>query len=83
MQSWAEAPRLSRLSIPVLAIHGDQPTRHADGTEQLRGVIPQLEIELIEGAGHDPWFTHPDAFFTRVEEFLRGRDLTEASGPRG
>jgi len=72
MSSWARAPRLSVLSVPVLAIHGDQPTRHADGTEQLRGVIPDLEIELIPGAGHDPWFTHPHAFFARVDEFLSG-----------
>lgn len=65
-------PFLRDLFVPTLAIHGNRdllvPWKRGRWTAE---AIPQSEFELIRGAGHLPYLSHPDAFNTRVGAFLR------------
>lgn len=54
---------LSRLSLPVTAIWGENDSWvPLSDTDRIRDVLPQLEVEIIEGAGHVPMESHPEAF---------------------
>ena len=48
------APRLRSLTIPALVIHGLQDRMvHVSGGRATAAAIPQAELLLIEGMGHD------------------------------
>lgn len=54
---------LSSLKMPVTAIWGEKDSWvPLSDTEQIRNVLPQLDVEIIEGAGHVPMESHPEAF---------------------
>ncbi len=72
---------MSRLGPPLSALKAVQtPTLVISGGEgfipdrssELVGILPNLEIRSIPGGGHDPWYTHTDAFFEIASQFLRG-----------
>ncbi len=66
-------PPLSALvsvQTPTLAIAGGEGIR-PDGSNQLVGILPNLEVDSIPGGGHDPWYSQTDAFFEIVSQFLR------------
>jgi pimeloyl-ACP methyl ester carboxylesterase len=62
---------LSQMPQPVLLIWGDRdrvmPPPHA---ETLRAGLPSAGLVIIEGAGHLPSYTHPDALAAVVHRFL-------------
>ena len=54
---------LSILEIPVTAIWGEKDSWvPLSDTEEIRKVLPQLEVTIIEGAGHVPMESHPETF---------------------
>lgn len=64
-------PELPQVRQPVLLIAGDRdtvtPRRHA---EMLLSGLPHSGLALIEGAGHVPYYTHPEAMAEEVRRFL-------------
>jgi pimeloyl-ACP methyl ester carboxylesterase len=62
---------LPHIKQPVLLVWGDRdrtvPLAHA---EMLRAALPSAGLVLLEGAGHVPNYTHPDALAEVVRRFL-------------
>jgi pimeloyl-ACP methyl ester carboxylesterase len=62
---------LARIHQPVLLVWGDRdrvvPFGHA---EMLRVGLPSAGLAVLEGAGHVPSYTHPDALAEVVRRFL-------------
>lgn len=57
------AERYPGLAVPVYAIHGtaDRTVYHTIHAEPLSRTAPRVTLTLIDGAGHMPHHTHPDA----------------------
>jgi pimeloyl-ACP methyl ester carboxylesterase len=63
---------ISRFSQPVLLTLGDQsPPTFAPVVARLSGALPHAEIVTLQGAGHIPHETHPDAYIEAVIGFTR------------
>jgi pimeloyl-ACP methyl ester carboxylesterase len=62
---------LSSIYQPILLVHGDRdsviPRPHA---EMLLRSLPSAGLAVIEGAGHVPYYTHPEALAEVVRHFL-------------
>jgi proline iminopeptidase len=67
METMPEGARLSDVHQPVLVLSGDAPDRVPEAGPGLAGTLPAGHLLRVEGAGHDPWFTHAD----RVMPFVR------------
>jgi pimeloyl-ACP methyl ester carboxylesterase len=65
--------RLPYLTTPTLIVHGASdgllPLRYAT---ELRELIPDAELRVVERAGHYPMIEQEDEFLTHVHYFLRG-----------
>lgn len=57
------AERYPALAVPIHAIHGtaDRTVYHTIHAEPLSRTAPRVTLTLIDGAGHMPHHTHPDA----------------------
>ena len=76
LESLFDAPPLSdlgSLQIPVLVLDGDDPDPRGSGAEDLVGVLPNAELYVVHGAGHDPWLDKSETFFPIVRRFLLER----------
>jgi proline iminopeptidase len=62
--------RIAELDVPYLAIGGEHDIRPNWPTRQLVGLLPNARFELIEGAGHSQWLTHPDELRALLRDFL-------------
>jgi pimeloyl-ACP methyl ester carboxylesterase len=64
-------PELPSIRQPVLLVHGDRdrtvPLAHAD---MLRAGLPSAGLVVLEGCGHVPSYTHPEALAEVVRRFL-------------
>jgi pimeloyl-ACP methyl ester carboxylesterase len=64
-------PDLPHIRQPVLLVHGDRdstvPRAHA---EMLLAGLPSAGLAVIEGAGHVPYYSHPEALAEVVRQFL-------------
>ena len=71
-----EIPPLSSVSVPVLAIWGNQDTWRSleEGREQT-AQIPDATIEVIEGSGHVPMDTDSERFVSLVDMWITGQIL--------
>ncbi len=62
---------LEHLRQPILLIAGDRdsviPFSHA---ERLLQRLPNARLAIIEGAGHVPYYSHPDAMAAMIRHFL-------------
>src|SRR5207253_5289290 len=74
---------LAQVTQPVLLVWGDQdrvmPLRHA---EALRAGLPSAGLAIIEGAGHVPHYSHPDALAEVVRRFLTPPGAASCPGPQ-
>jgi pimeloyl-ACP methyl ester carboxylesterase len=61
--------RLPAVGQPVLLVYGDRDPamRHA---EVLQAGLPAAGLAVLEGCGHQPSYTHPEAFAEVVRQFL-------------
>ncbi len=69
---WRE--QIKRIAATTLVVHGTQdilPPRLATETVDL---IPRAALQLIDGAGHMPFWEQPQLFFHSVINFLDSKD---------
>ena len=59
--------RISRLNIPALVVAASEDIRPNWPNAQLAHLLPQGQLEIIQGAGHNLWLTHS----SQLQEVLR------------
>jgi pimeloyl-[acyl-carrier protein] methyl ester esterase len=63
--------KLSHINIPLLIIQGeDDNICPLDGAEYIKNISINSNIEIIKKAGHIPFFTNPNAFYSAISKFI-------------
>lgn len=61
----------SRLRLPVLLLHGERDMlAPVAAAHWLAGHLPETRLEVIAGASHAPFLSHPQRFITLLQSFL-------------
>ena len=60
---------ISRLTVPALFVYGDRDIRPSWPVEQVARLMPDARFELIEGAEHVVWLSHPDELKSLLRTF--------------
>jgi proline iminopeptidase len=60
---------ISRLTVPALFVYGGRDIRPRWPVEQVARLMPNARFELIEGAEHVTWFSHPDELKSLLRSF--------------
>ena len=64
-------PTLGELACPTAWLYGDRDTlAPAQASEQLQAWLPQVSTEIIHGAAHTPFLSHPNETHRAVSRFL-------------
>ena len=64
---------LGRIAHPTLMMYGTaDPTGSPDLWRRVIGAMPHGELEVMDGAGHQPWFEDASLVTARVSRFLAG-----------
>ncbi len=64
---------LGAIDHPTLLLQGSSdPTAPTAFWERVMRVLPQGEMHVVEGAGHQPWLDAAETIGARVSQFLRG-----------
>jgi len=62
---------LQAVEAPVLIMQGTEDAFQLESASRMyTDAFPNAELRLVEGAGHFPFYNHPDAFAQIVDEFL-------------
>jgi proline iminopeptidase len=71
MKGWWIVHRLPEIAVPTLVVAGasDFVFPPAAQAELVAG-IPNAQLHLIQGAGHEPWSERPGEFFPVLRRFL-------------
>jgi pimeloyl-ACP methyl ester carboxylesterase len=71
---------LSTFNHPVRMVFGSaDPTGSVDLWREFANGLPHGELEVVEGAGHMPWWDEPQAVGRSVREFVAGSDPASAT----
>ena len=70
--AWDLTSRLSRVTAPVLVIHGDEDPMPLSSAHAWVRALPDARLLLFPGSAHSPHVDRPAAFFTASEAFLAG-----------
>jgi 2-succinyl-6-hydroxy-2,4-cyclohexadiene-1-carboxylate synthase len=62
--------RLGELTIPVLAVAGEDDDKYASIAARMAGALPNGRAALIAGAGHAAHLEQPEAFSELLADFL-------------
>jgi proline iminopeptidase len=62
---------LVNVDKPVLFVYGDQDIRPVWPVAQLAALIPDAELEMLAGANHFLWETHPDSLSALLIKFVQ------------
>jgi pimeloyl-ACP methyl ester carboxylesterase len=66
-----EDRELGRVEAPVLLIYGSaDPTGNVDLWRRVAATLPHCEYQVMDGAGHQPWFEDSDRVAAEVIRFL-------------
>ena len=61
---------VDRLKRPLLLIHGaDDRTAPIEPVRELAAARPHVRLEIVDGAGHNPYFTHTEQVTRLINEF--------------
>lgn len=71
-------PHLTKVTAPVLVIHGAADVIPLKASEAWAAGYPNARLFLIEKAGHIAQIEAPDIFFPAIETFLKGSFPVEA-----
>ncbi len=69
-------PALSRVTAPVLVLHGANDLQPEAASRAYAEAFPNAQFQVIADAGHFPFYTQPDAFGAEVETFLSAIDTS-------
>jgi proline iminopeptidase len=62
---------LRAVEAPVLVVHGSEDIFQPEGASRSYAeALPNAQFRIVEGAGHFPFYSEPDAFAQIVGEFL-------------
>jgi proline iminopeptidase len=61
---------ISRLEIPALFVYGTRDIRPGWPVEQVAHLMPDARFELMEGAEHVIWFSHPNELRSLLRNFV-------------
>lgn len=66
-------PLLTTIQQPTLVLHGNRDTLAPLGAAEFTAqALQQGRLTVIDGAGHAPFISHPEASVAAIEEFLHG-----------
>lgn len=68
-------PDAARVAARTLLLHGSDDVLPPRLAHETAAVIPRARVEVIEGAGHMPFWEQPELFFRVVRQFLDAPDL--------
>jgi len=72
-QASLSADELKKITMPVLAIHGDRDRNAAyEGGRAWVAALPDARLVTVPGAAHVAWRDDPVAVFGAIRHFLRG-----------
>ncbi|MFD2938339.1 alpha/beta fold hydrolase, partial [Spirosoma flavum] len=72
--SGPKAERLKQIRLPILLFNGTKSV-HFDGASEYLALFPQIRVQTVRDAGHDPWLRDPNLFFSISNDFIR--DITD------
>jgi proline iminopeptidase len=61
---------ISRLRVPALIVYGDKDIRPSWPVEQVANLLSNAHFELIEGAEHVIWFSHPNELRSILRNYI-------------
>ncbi|GAB3061676.1 2-succinyl-6-hydroxy-2,4-cyclohexadiene-1-carboxylate synthase [Salinicoccus sesuvii] len=64
--------RLKHITIPVLLVVGEQDTKFKSINSKMAEMLPDAQLVVIEGAGHNVHMESPKKFGTMMIDFLLG-----------
>lgn len=64
--------RCRAVRCPTLVIHGDGDPRPTWSAAEVAALVPDAELVVIPGAGHDPWRERPEEFRAHLRTFVSG-----------
>lgn len=64
--------RLAALDVPVLVVHGTRDVLPEAASREWASILPESRLLLIADAGHLLYADRPQAFYSSVDEFLKG-----------
>ena len=71
MKGWWIIHRLPQIEVPTLVVAGASDfVFPPEAQAELVAGIPNAQLHLIQGAGHEPWSERPDEFFRVLRRFL-------------
>ena len=71
---------LATFTHPVRMVFGSaDPTGSVDLWRTFAGALPHGELQVIDGAGHMPWWDEPDAVGRSVREFVGKSDPSDTA----
>lgn len=74
LREWSPAvlppPRLESIDTPILWIAGERDTKYVEVAERAVMRLPHAELWICPDAGHRVPWEQPDAFVSRLREFL-------------
>ncbi|WP_421826089.1 alpha/beta fold hydrolase [Larkinella sp.] len=76
MQSAPKPERLRKLRMPILIFSGTsnynrKTGERSDWLDQYVNLFPHAQFHTLNMAGHDPWLSDPNQFFTISNQFIR------------
>jgi proline iminopeptidase len=63
-------PALSKLSIPILVLHGEHDSIPVDLAEEIAASVPWGQLTVVEGAGHFAFAERSDEVVERIVDFV-------------
>jgi len=64
---------LAAIGTPTLMVYGtEDPVGSVEVWRRFAGLLPRAELEVVDGAGHMPWFDDPTEVGERVARFFSG-----------
>ncbi|GAB4027471.1 hypothetical protein GCM10028773_58860 [Spirosoma koreense] len=64
-----KAERLKQIKVPILLFNGTKSVQF-DGASEYLTLFPNVRIQTVHDAGHDPWLRDPNLFFSISNEFI-------------
>jgi 2-succinyl-6-hydroxy-2,4-cyclohexadiene-1-carboxylate synthase len=67
---------LPRLNLPTLLLAGELDTKYVSINEEMAGLIPEAQLQVIEQSGHTVHLEQPAAFLNALTSFLAAHPAT-------